>query len=263
MARSSPDTSRPNTNPANTNQADTNPPNTSRRNARGQERARARHIALVRFTLLGLAFALISQFGLTSATAAIPRVRPVGLGTAWSHSLVGHQQVIVVSAANRTATRVTVTAWDRVGNRWYQVGNWSGHAGAKGWYKAKQRDQRSPVGMFTLSSAGGYLKNPGTVLPYQYNRSRYSTVKNHVRTFDYVLAIDFNHKVGTPPLSNVYPQGYAKGGHIWVHVDHNSPTNGCITMPESGLLTVLRWLDPAKKPVIVMGPANYLAGAGA
>ena len=50
-----------------------------------------------------------------------------------------------------------------------------------------------------------------------------------------------------------------KGGGIFLHV--NGPagkTAGCISIAYTEMKTVLRWLDPAKAPRIVMGPTSAI-----
>jgi L,D-peptidoglycan transpeptidase YkuD (ErfK/YbiS/YcfS/YnhG family) len=50
-----------------------------------------------------------------------------------------------------------------------------------------------------------------------------------------------------------------KGSAIFLHVwkDRGS-TVGCVAMPEEIVLKILAWLDPAKKPLIVMGTEGEL-----
>jgi L,D-peptidoglycan transpeptidase YkuD (ErfK/YbiS/YcfS/YnhG family) len=43
------------------------------------------------------------------------------------------------------------------------------------------------------------------------------------------------------------------GSAIFLHVSHNSATAGCVSMAQSSLLTVLRWLGPTYAPRIIMG----------
>ena len=43
------------------------------------------------------------------------------------------------------------------------------------------------------------------------------------------------------------------GSGIFLHVSHGSPTHGCVSLSESELLDVLRWLDPARSPRIAIG----------
>ena len=61
--------------------------------------------------------------------------------------------------------------------------------------------------------------------------------------YDYGAVIDYN----TDP---VVP--YA-GSAIFLHVSDGSPTVGCVALPEEELLPVLKWLNPADSPRIIMG----------
>lgn len=45
----------------------------------------------------------------------------------------------------------------------------------------------------------------------------------------------------------------APGSGIFLHNWVNGPTAGCVALPETDLLAVLRWLDPARHPVIEIG----------
>ena len=46
------------------------------------------------------------------------------------------------------------------------------------------------------------------------------------------------------------------GSAIFLHVAHTGATSGCVSLPESELFAVLRWLDPAQTPRIVMGTTS-------
>ena len=43
------------------------------------------------------------------------------------------------------------------------------------------------------------------------------------------------------------------GSAIFLHVSTGGATAGCVALPAAQLLQVLRWLDPAQQPRIVMG----------
>lgn len=60
------------------------------------------------------------------------------------------------------------------------------------------------------------------------------------------------------PLDRTRPLGLERGGGIWIHVDHGGPTQGCVSIPEERMEELLRTLDPAMNPVIVMGDAETL-----
>jgi L,D-peptidoglycan transpeptidase YkuD (ErfK/YbiS/YcfS/YnhG family) len=50
------------------------------------------------------------------------------------------------------------------------------------------------------------------------------------------------------------------GSAIFLHVwkDQNNPTTGCTAFSEENLLKIIRWLDPAQKPVLAQFPTNDL-----
>lgn len=77
-------------------------------------------------------------------------------------------------------------------------------------------------------------------------------------SFDYVVAINYNRTEGVSPLDRTRPLGLERGGGIWIHVDHGGPTQGCVSVPEEHMEELLRTLDPAMNPVIVMGDAATL-----
>jgi L,D-peptidoglycan transpeptidase YkuD (ErfK/YbiS/YcfS/YnhG family) len=43
------------------------------------------------------------------------------------------------------------------------------------------------------------------------------------------------------------------GSAIFFHVSHNSATAGCVSVPQGDVVALLRWLDPAHQPRIIMG----------
>jgi L,D-peptidoglycan transpeptidase YkuD (ErfK/YbiS/YcfS/YnhG family) len=174
-------------------------------------------------------------------------------------------QVVLAVGAGTDQTTTTVSLWERSGQGWRQVGApMAAHNGAKGWTpNHRQGDLRTPAGVYTLTAAGGRLADPGTALPYEYRPSYYQISGtflggNLAGAFDYVVGIDYNHVPGSPPSDSRKPQGAAAGGGIWFHVDHNSPTHGCVSLSAENMQVLLRWLDPAKQPVTVMGSPALL-----
>ena len=56
------------------------------------------------------------------------------------------------------------------------------------------------------------------------------------------------------------PARPGRGSGIFLHeVYPGYATAGCVSLPEADLLRVLRWLDPAASPRIVMAPRQVLA----
>ena len=43
------------------------------------------------------------------------------------------------------------------------------------------------------------------------------------------------------------------GSAIFLHLSSGGSTAGCVALPSSELLSLLRWLDPARQPRIIIG----------
>jgi L,D-peptidoglycan transpeptidase YkuD (ErfK/YbiS/YcfS/YnhG family) len=177
----------------------------------------------------------------------------------------GTGQVLVVTGHGRNSPLSTVVLHRRTGAGWQSGARWSAHNALKGWTDHHTAgDLRSPTGVYTLSDAGGRLRDPGSRLPY--DRSTSFTVSGTgfegeplAGSFDYVIAIDYNRRPGTSPLDWTRPLGAGRGGGIWLHVDHGGPTHGCVSLSAEHMRELLRTLDPARHPVVVMGDADWLA----
>jgi hypothetical protein len=118
--------------------------------------------------------------------------------------------------------------------------------------------------VFTLTDAGGRLPDPGTRLTYDQSSGFVIGGTGFegeplAGSFDYVVAINYNRRTGVSPLDWAKPEGTAKGGGIWIHVDHGGPTHGCVSVSEAHMKTLLRTLTPSLHPVVVMGDATSLA----
>ncbi|MFD3657820.1 L,D-transpeptidase family protein [Streptomyces sp. NPDC058620] len=177
------------------------------------------------------------------------------------------RQAVVVTGEARDSNQSTAVLYvrDAPAEGWRAAaGPWPAHNGLKGWTDLHVAgDLKSPVGVYTLSDAGGRLPDPGALLPYD-EHPRFAMSgegfygESLEGSFDYVVAIDYNRTPGVTPLDRERPLGEDRGGGIWLHVDHGGPTQGCVSLPEDRMRDLLLALDPAKKPVIVMGDAMTL-----
>lgn len=140
----------------------------------------------------------------------------------------------------------------------------------------KEGDNRAPAGVFPLRSAFGYAReNPGTRMPYlalnsnivavDDQRSRYynelvdksKIVHPDWHSAENMILRDDRYKWGVVVAHNQPPKPGA-GSCIFLHV-WKSPitlTTGCTATAETHLLSIIRWLDPAKRPVLVQIPAH-------
>ncbi|MFJ8470557.1 L,D-transpeptidase family protein [Kitasatospora sp. NPDC094011] len=194
--------------------------------------------------------------------AAIP-----GLGAAFTAKIpAATTQVVVATGQGKDTDRNSVTLWTRTPEgRWLAGETWQGHNGKNGWTTDhNEGDLRSPIGVFDLTDAGGRSADPGSKLPYDKDPSFVVSGTGFfgdqlAGSFDYVVAINYNRVAGSSPLDPRRPMGGKKGGGIWLHVDHDGPTHGCVSIPEDKMAQLIRTLDPAAHPVIAMGDATSLA----
>ncbi|MFF0107293.1 hypothetical protein [Streptomyces hirsutus] len=175
------------------------------------------------------------------------------------------RQAVVVTGRGRDANRSEAVLYRRTASGWKAGTSWPAHNALNGWTDDHLAgDLRSPIGVFTLSDAGGLLPDPGTLLPY--DESPEFSIDGTgfmgeplAGSFDYVVAIDYNRVPGTSPLDRTRPLGADRGGGIWLHVDHDGPTQGCVSLEEQHMRQLLLALDPEQHPVIVMGDAGSLS----
>jgi len=212
----------------------------------------------------GSAAARDQKDGVRPRPTALLRVPGVGDGL-WRRVPRDARQVVVVYGAGKNSPDSTVAVFTKDGSVWRQERSWSAHNGRKGWTTDHHEgDLRSPVGVFTLSDAGGVLPPPGnTKLPYTRSASfqapRYWK-NSYWHDFDYVIAIDYNRVTGTAPNNPARPQGQSKGGGIWLHMDHAGGTSACVSQSKADMEYLLRTLDPRLHPVVVMGDRTELKG---
>ncbi|UNO43270.1 L,D-transpeptidase family protein [Streptomyces sp. MST-110588] len=198
-----------------------------------------------------------------AATRHLPRVPDVG-ERLLSRIPARSHQVVAVYGKGVNSPDATVVLYTKDDKGWNRQATWPGHNGRNGWTTDHHEgDKRSPVGVFTLSDAGGVLPapSPGTKLPYAHSSAFTPPpywAKNTHHDFDHVIAIDYNRVRGTTPLDPTRPAGQAKGGGIWLHMDHGSGTSGCVSVSRQAMEHLLRTLDPRQHPVVVMGDMAHL-----
>ncbi|MEW1635249.1 L,D-transpeptidase family protein [Streptomyces sp. NPDC093801] len=176
------------------------------------------------------------------------------------------RQLVLVTGKAKDSSESTAALYTRPAPAadWVRAAQWPARNGAKGWSTERAYgDLTSPQGVFSLSDAGGLLSAPpGTKLPYDRDSGFVATGlgvngESLAGSFDYVVAIDYNRRQGVSPLDPVMPDGKGRGGNIWLHVDHDGPSQGCVGLPKAAMEQLLETLDPAAHPVIAMGPAGF------
>ncbi|WP_435971894.1 L,D-transpeptidase family protein [Streptomyces sp. Qhu_M48] len=202
---------------------------------------------------------------LSSAPAPAPRLPGVGPAT---QALVPDDttQALVVTGATADDNLSTATLYarDPVGRWTPTAGPWPTRNALRGWTSDHHAgDLRTPIGVFRIGDAGGRLPDPGTRLPYDQDEEFAISGTGFAGeplegSFDHVVAIDYNRVPGRTPLDKERPLGSEKGGGVWIHVDHGGPTQACVALEREALRELIRALDPARDPVVVMGPTPEL-----
>ena len=211
----------------------------------------------------------------------------------------GAEQVIIVTSTDYRSTRALLSTYERTPDgRWVAVmTDVPAFVGARGIVPGASRRQgtnTTPAGTYAITSGFGRKSNPGTSLPYvkvdqddawtynpkvpgTYNVFQTAPVKwasygRYVerlwkmgRQYNYVAVLDYNLPDGTITTDargirrTDEPANTRAGGGIFLHVSKGEPTAGCISISEGSMRRVMDWLDPERKPVIVIGKAKALA----
>ncbi|MFD3664485.1 hypothetical protein ACFWVF_28480 [Streptomyces sp. NPDC058659] len=195
-----------------------------------------------------------------------PRIPGIGPATQ-ARIPDGTTQAFVVSGATADSNTAMAVLYERnAAGRWREAaGPWPAHNALRGWTADHDAgDLRTPIGVFRLGDAGGRLPDPGARLPYDQDEEfaisgTGFSGESLEGSFDHVIAIDYNRVPGRTPLDKERPLGAGKGGGVWIHVDHGGPTQACVALERGTLRELLVALDPAREPVVVMGPAPELA----
>jgi L,D-peptidoglycan transpeptidase YkuD (ErfK/YbiS/YcfS/YnhG family) len=208
--------------------------------------------------------------------AATTLTAAAGLFPAWSaHAATvaakpPARQLVTVTASSRTTSYATFRAYQVTGGKKTLVfGPWTARVGYNGIAAAgrkREGDGRTPSGTYGFSFFFGVDPNPGVAFPYR-----------HAYPYDYwdddSASPRYNEWVDTKvvsagrrpePMHNVPAYDYAAviayntarkpglGSAIFLHVGTGSATAGCVSLPASELVKVLRWLRPAEHPAIAI-----------
>ncbi|WP_217550470.1 L,D-transpeptidase [Streptomyces sp. GbtcB6] len=186
----------------------------------------------------------------------------------------GGSQLITAEASALSSTSGTLTWWERRDGQWAQVGSAAARFGAKGLVEGDKRQQgtnTTPTGLYDLPFGFGLQAAPtGTSVEYRpvtanswwcqdndstsYNRwveplpsdcraAESEKLSSYTTQYAYALVIGFNYR---QPVRG-------RGAGIFLHVNGQGATAGCVSVPEEAMREIARWADPAKAPHIAIG----------
>ncbi|HET6418633.1 MAG TPA: L,D-transpeptidase family protein [Geobacteraceae bacterium] len=188
------------------------------------------------------------------------------------------RQAVLVIGSGLSTVRVIIYTLERGPDGWRVVsgpikGNigWNGFA-APG--MKREGDGKTPSGIYPLGTVFGYAPSMDTRMPYRqatkddfwvdapdspyYNRwvtgnvgaASFEKMRSDNELYKYGIVVEYN--------TNPVIKGY--GSAIFIHVwrGEGIPTAGCVAMAEEEVLKLIRWLDPEKKPAVIMGNKSEL-----
>lgn len=194
--------------------------------------------------------------------ACITQVPGVG-PTNWARVPWNTTQLVVAISPTRGSDENTFQRWEKADGCWVMLSSWWSLNGFKGWHERPWTGSlRSPIGVFSMTDAGGRLQNPGTTMRYHYGPKRYERggykISYPVQLYNYVIAINFNRRIGKPPRKNIQLTRGAGSGY-WIHQRGLGSTRGCVSLTKKQLVTTLQWLRPTAAPHIIMGPTQSIS----
>ena len=168
---------------------------------------------------------------------------------------VTSRQVVLVDAHGSGAT---IRACERSGSRYVlALGPYAGHVGRKGVSSTKEEgDLQTPAGVFPLRNGFGVNGNPGLgagswlrvdaddVWVDDPESALYNT---HQRLLADGRWVSAERMQNSPAYNYAQVIGYNEaripgaGSAICMHVDQGRATLGCVSLPASALLSVMRW----------------------
>jgi L,D-peptidoglycan transpeptidase YkuD (ErfK/YbiS/YcfS/YnhG family) len=187
------------------------------------------------------------------------------------------EQLIFATNRDSSSFRITIHALERSNGVWHLVfPTFTGSIGEKGFAAIddkREGDGKSPSGIFPLGIAFGYDPSVETRMPYRQatdddfwvddvdseDYNKWVKGKPNAASWEKMKRDDDQYKYGVVIEYNMHPIVKGKGSAIFLHVwKGGESTLGCVSMSEEMILKILAWLDPAKKPLIIMGTESEL-----
>lgn len=195
----------------------------------------------------------------------------------------GSSQVLLVTGDDSSRFRATLHALERSGTGWrHAFPPLPALIGGKGFAPPggkREGDLRTPSGVFALRRTFGYDPHIPSRMPYRpvgkddlwvddasspdYNRW-VKRGETSAKSFEVMKLDDDRYRYGIVMEYNTGPVVPGAGSAIFIHVrrGENLPTLGCVALSEDGILKVLAWLDPAAKPLVILGTMESLLSLG-
>jgi len=191
----------------------------------------------------------------------------------------GSSQVMLVASDDASGFHATLQLLEKKGDSWsFAFPPMPALIGEKGFATPgakKEGDLRTPAGVFPLRRTFGYLQQIRSRMPYRrvgkddlwvddssspdYNRW-VRRGETRAASFEVMKLDDDRYKYGIVIEYNTDPVVPGAGSAIFIHVraGENMPTLGCVALSEGEILKLLSWLDPAARPLAILGTREAL-----
>jgi L,D-peptidoglycan transpeptidase YkuD (ErfK/YbiS/YcfS/YnhG family) len=186
--------------------------------------------------------------------------------------------VVIVSADGFDTSHAKVEAFVKVDGRWRPAfGPMAARLGVNGFADAKvEGDNATPTGVYGFGATMyGIAADPGVRYPYHrlvpddwwnenpttpgYNTFQHGPDPGGASEALWTIAPQYDHFAVITYNIPVVAADPPRGSGIFLHVMvPGRATAGCVALAEPDLLRVLRWLDPAARPRVVLAPASEL-----
>lgn len=182
-------------------------------------------------------------------------------------------QVILITSGAAPGQDARLSAFEMEDNTWKPVlGPVPAMIGRNGFAPSGEKregDGRTPPGIYSLGFAFGYGPKIDSAMPYRrmtlsdiwiddpaspdYNRPK-KRGETRARSFEDMVLQDDRYKFGIVIMYNMDPVVPYRGSAIFLHIwkDPKTPTSGCVAISEENILKLLKWLDPVKRPMIML-----------
>ena len=192
----------------------------------------------------------------------------IGAATVVAPPATAAQSQLITVTASYGSTYATLTAYDLTSSGWVgKFGPWTARVGYNGIAAPgtkREGDGKTPSGTYPFSFFFGVLPNPGVSFPYQnvYSYDYWDDDPLSPLYNEWVDARTQDPGTSPEPMDNVPAYNYGAviaynaartpglGSGIFLHVDTGGSTAGCVSLPQSELVSVLTWLNPADNPEI-------------
>ncbi len=234
-----------------------------------------------KFLLLPLLLAALAwscQSGQTNSTKGEENLLDSLL--AYNPSLQESGQIVLTYTKEKGSFAGKLMGFERAGEEWQltydTIGVTYGDQGFAPYGEKVEGDHRSPTGIFGLGPAFGYDKDIESRIEFiglhdehywisESSSEKYNELvdyKPEEENVEKMLREDDFYEYGIVVRYNMEPAVPQKGSAIFLHIGPGleDPTLGCIAMSREEIIRLIQWLDPAKKPVIVMGEYGELLG---